>query len=85
MSVAEDIRLYPLLFPHVLTNRLEDVQYRFALADTDEKLARTLKVCHHVLMELTEDLPRPHAPQAQYNFATRHPQGLSRMLLGTPS
>jgi hypothetical protein len=27
-----------------LTVRLEDVEYRFALADTDEKLERTLNV-----------------------------------------
>jgi len=45
MSVADDIRLYPHFeIPSRLTSRLEDVHYRFALADTDEKLEKTLKV-----------------------------------------
>ena len=75
MSVAEDIRLYPRFLLHLLTHRLEDVQYRFALADTDEKLGRTLKVFYYVLNKLTEDLSRPYSAQTQYNFATCYPQG----------
>jgi hypothetical protein len=45
MSEAADLRLYSFL----LTSKsnpfsLEDVQYRFALADTDEKLEKMLSV-----------------------------------------
>jgi hypothetical protein len=45
MSEAADLRLYPfLLISKSNPFSLEDVQYRFALADTDEKLEKMLSV-----------------------------------------
>ena len=58
-----------------LTSRLEDVQYRFALADTDEKLERTLKVPPDTDENLTTDLSCSYSPQTQYNLTTCHSQG----------
>jgi len=61
--------------PSLLTRRLEDVHYRFALADTDEKLEKTLKVNLRISRLLTKDVSCPYSPQTQHNIPTSNSQG----------